>query len=80
MAKSYVKSLENICYIPEELRFTLDKKNDKFYSLEEILKIKDEDWLARSVAYSKECSLQIVLQSIKLLNEKKKVVIFHIKL
>ncbi|WP_338996338.1 DEAD/DEAH box helicase family protein [Fusobacterium animalis] len=71
MAKSYVKSLENICYIPEELRFTLDKKNDKFYSLEEILKIKDEDWLARSVAYSKECSLQIVLQSIKLLNEKK---------
>ncbi|AVQ20688.1 DEAD/DEAH box helicase [Fusobacterium necrophorum] len=71
MANQYVKSLENICYTPEELKFTLDKNPNVLYSLREILELKDEDWLARSVAYSRECSKQIVIQSKELLKQKR---------
>lgn len=73
MLNKYVKSLKNLIYIPEELYLTLDGKKDRLYSIEEIkeLKLKDDDWIARSVAYSRECSEQIVVKSIELLKKKK---------
>lgn len=73
MAKNYVKSLKNINYIPEELYLTIDENEDKEYTVQEIyeLGLKDEDWVARSVAYSMECSEKVVDKSIELLEQKK---------
>lgn len=72
MANKFVKSLENVKYVPEELLLTIDEDESKFYTVEQLyeLGIKDEDWVARSVAYSKECSERVVEKSIELLERK----------
>lgn len=74
MAKGYVKSLRNFEYIPEQLFLTIDKNESKQYTIDELLSLglRDEDWIRRSVAYSKECSQSVVKESIKLLEEKRK--------
>lgn len=74
MANEYVKSLENLTYIPDELFLTIDKDESKTYTVEEIFKseLKDEDWVKRSVAYSIDCSGKIVDRSLELLNNKLK--------
>ncbi len=73
MAKGYVKSLRNFEYIPETLLLTIDNDETKAYTVEELIEqgIKDEDWVSRSVAYSKECSQHVVEESIKLLEKKR---------
>ncbi len=72
MANEYVKSLSNINYIPEELKLTIDD-DEKLYSVDEILalKFRDQDWIARSVAYSRECSERVVDASISELRDKR---------
>lgn len=72
MANKFVKSLENVKYVPEELLLTVDEDESKCYTVEQLyeLGIKDEDWVARSVAYSKECSERVVEKSIELLERK----------
>lgn len=74
MAKGYVKSLKNFEYIPEKLLLTIDKDETKKYTVEELLelRIRDEDWIKRSVAFSKECSESVVNESLKLLENKKR--------
>jgi len=73
MSKGYVKSLEKFNYIPEILLFTLDNKPDKKYTYEEIIEmnLKDDDWIARSVAFSDECKLSVISRSLKILEEKR---------
>lgn len=75
MANNYIKSLRNISYEPDELYLTIDENEEKEYTVEEIyaLGLRDENWVTRSVAFSKECSERIVDNSIKLLEEKRKV-------
>jgi len=72
MAKGFVKSLENLNYIPEELFLTIDSDKAKTYTVNQIyqMNLKDEDWVSRSVAYSTECSEKVVDESIKLLEAK----------
>lgn len=72
MAHEYVKSLENFTYIPDELFLTLDNDDTKQYTVDQILelKLKDEDWISRTVAFSKDCSEKIVIESIKKLEAK----------
>lgn len=74
MAKGYVKSLRNFEYIPEKLLLTIDNDENKTYTVEDILKLglRDEDWIRRSVAFSKECSESVVKESLALLNEKRR--------
>lgn len=74
MAKGYVKSLRNIEYIPEQLLLTIDKDETKQYTVEQLLElgVRDEDWIRRSVAFSKECSESVVKESIKLLENKRR--------
>ncbi len=69
MAKGYIKSLKNINYIPDELYLTLDDNDNVEYTVQEIfeLGLKDEDWVARSVAFSNECSEKVVSKSIEFL-------------
>lgn len=71
MANNFVKSLENIYYVPDELYLTIDGDGNK-YTLEELYEknIRDEDWVARNVAFSVECSSRIVDESLRLLNKK----------
>lgn len=74
MANGYVKSLRNFEYIPDKLFFTIDNDESKLYTKEELIEsgIRDEDWIRRSVAFSKECSEKVVCESIKLLENKRK--------
>ncbi|KMT22970.1 DEAD/DEAH box helicase [Clostridium cylindrosporum] len=72
MHNNYVKSLQNIKYVPGDLKLTIDNDSSKEYSVDEILNLglRDQDWITRSVAYSQECSEKIVDASIEALNEK----------
>ena len=71
MANKYVKSLEMKEYIPQEISFVMDNDKSVKYSLEDVLELKDEEWVSRNVAYSPECSMQVVSKSLELLEEKK---------
>jgi superfamily II DNA or RNA helicase len=73
MANGYVKTLERVEYIPDDLFLTLDRNDETLYSIDQIreMGIKDEDWITRSVAYSQECSLKVVKKSIELINQKR---------
>lgn len=70
MSKGYVKSLEKLDFRPDNPQFTIDE-DDQLYSLEDILKLKDEEWVSRSVALSDDCKKSIVDESVKLLGEKR---------
>ncbi len=73
MAKGYVKSLRNFEYIPDKLFFTIDNDETTKYTKEQLLEsgIRDEDWIRRSVAFSRECSESVVVESLKLLEKKR---------
>lgn len=73
MAKGYVKSLRNFEYIPDKLLFTIDNDETHLYTKEQLIEsgIRDEDWIRRSVAFSKECSESVVSESLKLLEKKR---------
>lgn len=73
MAKGYVKSLRNFEYIPEQLLFTIDKDEANTYTAQQLIDkgLRDEDWIRRSVAFSKECSESVIKESIKLLERKR---------
>ncbi|GGP10980.1 DEAD/DEAH box helicase [Oceanobacillus neutriphilus] len=73
MAKGYVKSLEKIDHIPDQMFFTLDNNPDRVYTLSELREnnIKEENWIQRSVALSRESNKKIINLSIKNLEEKK---------
>lgn len=74
MSKGYVKSLNNVTYIPEQLYLTLDNNSEEKYTIEQIreMNLKDEEWISRSVAYSDECKQSVVDQSIQLLEKQLK--------
>lgn len=71
MHNGYVKSLQNIIYVPDELKLTIDD-GKKEYTVEEIfdMGLREIDWVTRTVAYSRECSLSIVKKSIEVLKDK----------
>ncbi|MEI5994122.1 DEAD/DEAH box helicase [Candidatus Enterococcus mansonii] len=73
MSNGYVKSLEKFNYIPEQLYFTLDDNYSKQYTYQQILdmELKNEDWIARSVAFSDECKISVVKKSIEILQRKR---------
>lgn len=74
MANGYVKSLKNIQYIPDELLLTIDNEEATTYTVEQIVekRIRDEEWISRSVAYSRECSNKVVEASVEKLKKKKR--------
>ncbi|WP_394512564.1 DEAD/DEAH box helicase [Priestia aryabhattai] len=73
MSDGIVKTLKNFVLKPEKVYLTLDKDVSKKYTLKEIeaLKLKDKDYITRSVAYSPECNQHIIDASIDALNERK---------
>lgn len=73
MERGYVKSLRNFIVVPDKLYLTIDRNEEEKYTIEEIrdMGLKEEDWISRSVAYSPECSMQVVEESCRQLQEKK---------
>jgi superfamily II DNA or RNA helicase len=67
MNDGIVKTLKNFVLMPEKVHLTIDGDDSKKYTLKEleVLKIKDKDYITRSVAYSSDCNKQIVDASIK---------------
>ncbi|KLV23040.1 RNA helicase [Niallia circulans] len=62
MHDGIVKTLSNFQLIPEKVELTLDNDESQTYSLEELklMKIRDTDFITRSVAMSTACNQQIV--------------------
>lgn len=70
MIKGYVKQLVKMEYIPDELTFRVEGYEEDL-SLEEVLKLKDSDWVERTVAYSTQCSKAVVKRSLQIMSEKR---------
>ncbi|OMD87837.1 MULTISPECIES: DEAD/DEAH box helicase [Paenibacillus] len=73
MQQNIVKSLENFKLLPEKVYLTIDNDFTKKYTIDEVrsLGIKDDNYIARSVALSRECNEQIIDESINALRAKK---------
>ena len=72
MRDKYVKWLRKETVNAHTLYFTLAEEPGGQFSKEEVLKLKDREWIERSVALSEECSMDVINQSIHNLNELKK--------
>lgn len=72
MRDRYVKWLRKETVNAHELYFTLADQPGVRLSKDEVLAFKDPEWVQRSVALSKECSLDVIDQSIHNLTELKK--------
>jgi excisionase family DNA binding protein len=62
--KGYIKKLKASYVAPTELTFTLEGQ-ERTYSLEEVLAMKEEDWFSRGVALSDPCNVSIVDNSLE---------------
>lgn len=66
--KGYIKKLTASYVAPCELTFTL-KGEEKTYTLEEVLKMRDEEWFSKGVALSEPCNVSIVDNSLEKLEK-----------
>lgn len=73
MRDRYVKWLRKQTVNAHELYFTLAEQPGVRLSKDEVLALKDKEWLERSVALSPECSMDVIEQSIANLSELRKV-------
>ena len=73
MRDRYVKWLRKETVNAHELYFTLADQPDVRLSKDEVLALKDKEWLERSVALSPECSMDVIERSIANLNELRKI-------
>ena len=62
--KGYVKKLKASYAAPSELTFTM-KGEERTFTLEEVLEMKDEEWFSRGVALSVPCNVSIVDNSLE---------------
>lgn len=66
VAKGYIKRLSASYVSPKEMTITFKGESDaKTYSLDEVLKLKDNDWFSRGIAMSDESNKSIVDNSIQ---------------
>jgi superfamily II DNA or RNA helicase len=72
MRDRYVKWLRKETVNAHELYFTLAEEPGVRFSKDQVLAFRDREWVERSVALSKECSLDVIDQSISNLNELRK--------
>ncbi|RML91507.1 DEAD/DEAH box helicase [Pseudomonas savastanoi] len=72
MRDRYVKWLRKETVNAHELYFTLAEEPGVKFSKDQVLALRDSEWVQRSVALSKECSLDVIDQSIHNLRELRK--------
>jgi excisionase family DNA binding protein len=66
--KGYIKKLRASYVAPTELTFTVEGEQRTF-SLQEVLAMKDEEWFSRGVALSDPCNVSIVDNSLEKLEQ-----------
>lgn len=67
--KGYVKRLKASYVAPSEIQLEFADERGKTYTLDEVLKLKEEDWFSRGVALAKPCNQHIVDSSLQKLEE-----------
>lgn len=71
MRMKYIKGLRNKPLNHCNLFFTMPGSDQKL-SVEEVKNFRDEEWVQKSIALSKECTIGVIQESIKELDELKK--------
>ena len=69
MLKGYIKRLKASYVAPSEIEMGFRDERGRTYSLDEVLKLKEEDWFSRGVALAHLCNLHIVDSSLEKLEE-----------
>lgn len=72
MRDKYVKWLRKETVNAHELFFTIPDSPGIKFTKEQVLALKDQEWLERSVALSKECSMDVINHSVERLTELRK--------
>ena len=67
--KGYIKRLKASYVAPKEIELSFIDGTGKKYTLEQVLKMKEEDWFSRNVALAKPCNQHIVDSSLEKLEE-----------
>lgn len=67
--KGYIKRLKASYVAPSEIELEFTDKQGKKYTLDEILKLKEEDWFSREIALAKPCNQHVVDSSLQKLEE-----------
>lgn len=71
MRHGYVKHVVRVDAVPARLTFTTEGE-DREYSTEEILAMRDEAWFSRGVALSEACNRSIVQKSLQILFDRRR--------
>ncbi len=67
--KGYIKRLKASYVAPSEIQLVFSDKENRTYSLTEVLKLKEEDWFSRGVALARPCNQSIVDNSLQKLED-----------
>lgn len=67
--KGYIKRLKASYIAPSEIQLGFADERGRSYSLDEVLKLKEEEWFSRGVALAKPCNEHIVDSSLEKLEE-----------
>ena len=67
--KGYIKRLKASYVAPAEIELGFSDARGRSYTLEEVLKLKEEDWFSRGVALAQACNQHIVDSSLEKLEE-----------
>lgn len=63
--KGYIKRLKASYVAPSEIELSFTDGTGKKYTLDEVLKMKEEDWFSKNVALAKPCNQHIVDSSLE---------------
>jgi excisionase family DNA binding protein len=67
--KGYIKRLKASYVAPSEIELGFADERGRTYSLDEVLKLKEEEWFSRGVALARPCNQHIVDSSLEKLEE-----------
>ncbi|HUZ97526.1 MAG TPA: DEAD/DEAH box helicase family protein [Edaphobacter sp.] len=67
--KGYIKRLKASYVAPSEIELSFSDERGRTYSLDEVVKLKEEDWFSRGVALAPLCNKNIVNASLEKLEE-----------
>lgn len=67
--KGYIKRLKASYVAPSEIQLGFSDEQSRKYTLDEVLKLKEEDWFSRGVALAKPCNEHIIDNSLQKLEE-----------
>lgn len=67
--KGYIKRLKASYVAPSEVQLSFSDHEKRTYSLDDVMKLKEEEWFSRGVALAKPCNEHIVDNSLQKLEE-----------